>query len=193
MTNSTIAEIKELYDFADRFAREVAESRFEAQIPAINELRYAGHHVLNSFGEGGTVDEEELRKAKGHCERAMYEAAEAGIMFYLESINAFKMEYKDLVVSEVIPDYYKHLARAQKAVDVIVAGRTDRQGVVEQVEEYMVEFRAVRDIVGIFDAAREDLNAKRSQLDEARRRHNTRIALTALGVAVTLFAALFLT
>ena len=193
MADSLIAEIKELYDFADRFAREVGEARFEVQIPAINELRYAGHHVLNSLGEDGTVDEGELRKSKSHCERAMYEAAEAGIMFYLESINAFKEEFKDLVVSEVIPDYHKHLARAQKAVDVIVAGRSGRASVEEQVETYMAEFRAVRDIMDVFDAAREDLNAKREQLEEAKRRHDAKILMAVLGIVVTVFLALFFT
>ena len=77
--------------------------RSEVAIPATNELRYAGHHLLQSINEDGMVhDEEYLRKAKSHCERAMYEAAEAGIMSALEQINDFRKDYKDIVVSEVV-------------------------------------------------------------------------------------------
>lgn len=74
-----LQELRRLYETADGFAREVGEFRSEVPIPAHNELRYAGHHLLQSLDNDGTVaDEDQLRKARNHCERAMYEAAEAG-------------------------------------------------------------------------------------------------------------------
>ncbi len=85
MPEPRIVEIRRLYDQADSLAREVGELRSEVQIPAINELRYAGHDVLLAITDDGAVDIEAFGKAKSHCERAMYEAAEAGIMFCLDS------------------------------------------------------------------------------------------------------------
>ena len=48
--------------------------------------------------DGKIVDEEQLRRAKNHCERAMYEAAEAGIISALDSTRAFRQDYKNIVV-----------------------------------------------------------------------------------------------
>ena len=86
-----IRELRNLYETADSFAREVSEFRSEVSIPVHNELRYAGHHLLQSIDDGGTIVEGgQFSRAKRHCERAMYEAAEAGIMSALDEIAAFR-------------------------------------------------------------------------------------------------------
>lgn len=179
-----ILEIRRLYDQADSLAREVGELRSEVQIPAINELRYAGHHALQAITDDGEVDIEVLAKAKSHCERAMYEAAEAGIMFCLDSIKDFGKTYSDLVISEVIADYPSRLARAQTALDLVVKGRSERASVGEHVAAYMDEFRVVRDIMRVFDASRDDLNAKRAQQIRAHRQFAIRALLLLLGALV---------
>lgn len=163
-----ILEIRRLYDQADSLAREVGELRSEVQIPAINELRYAGHHALQAITDDGEVDIEVLAKAKSHCERAMYEAAEAGIMFCLDSIKDFGKTYSDLVISEVIADYPSRLARAQTALDLVVKGRSERASVGEHVAAYMDEFRVVRDIMRVFDASRDDTSTRRGRSRSAR-------------------------
>ena len=135
--------------------------RSEVPIPAINELRYAGHHLLQSIDDDGTIDIESLGKAKSHCERAMYEAAEAGIMFCLDSIKDSGKDYSDIVISEVIQDYPQRLARVQQTLDMIIKGRSDRDSVETHVDAYMEEFRMVRDTLRVCDASRDDLNIKR--------------------------------
>ena len=163
MTDSHIVELRHLYEKADRFALEIGELRSEVAIPAINELRYAGHHLLQSIDDDGTIDVESLGKAKSHCERAMYEAAEAGIMFCLDSIKDFRKDYRDVVISEVIHDYPQRLARVQQTLDVLIKGRSDRGSVETHVDTYMEEFRVVRDTFRLCDASRDDLNVKRKQ------------------------------
>ena len=132
MPDPRIVEIRRLYDEADSLAREVGELRSEVQIPAINELRYAGHHALQAITDDGAVDIEVLASAKSHCERAMYEAAEAGIMFCLDAMKDFRKTYRDLVISEVIADYPSRLARVQTALDLVVKGRSGRTSVGEE-------------------------------------------------------------
>ena len=51
MPDAKVRELKELYEEADRFAREVGEFQYEVPIPAHNELRYAGHHLLPACGK----------------------------------------------------------------------------------------------------------------------------------------------
>ena len=44
-----ISELTESYETADRFTREVAQFRSTVATPASNELRYAGHHLLQAL------------------------------------------------------------------------------------------------------------------------------------------------
>ena len=190
MARQRIIELKKLYNVAEQHAKEVENLRSEVQIPAVNELRYAGYHVLKAIDEDGNVTDDHLSKAQGHCERAMYEAAEAGIMFCLEMVKRFQYDYQDVVVSEVISDYPDRLARAQQAVNKIIAGRADRESVESQVAEYMDEFRTVRDIMEVLEASRDDLNVKRAQADGVRRRDYIRIAVMILAAVLALLATI---
>lgn len=193
MTRESAAEVKNLFNLfnlAEQYAKEVEILSSAVQVPAINELRYAGQHILKALVEDdGEAADTELGKAKGHCQRAMYEAVEAGIMYCLDEIKAFQEDHRGLVISAVVSDYHKLLVRAQQATDKVVEGRSDRESVAEHVEEYIAEFRAVLEIVRLFEASRDDLSAMRLERDEAKRRHNTRIVMMGLGSAIALLAA----
>lgn len=112
----------------------------------------------------------------------MYEAIEAGIMVCLDAIKKFQDEYRHVVVTEVIQDYPQHLVRAQKAVAVVKAGRSDRESVEQQVEQYKGEFRTLSDIMQLFTASRNDLNA-------VRRRENLKLWRYAVTTAIAILAA----
>lgn len=193
VTDSHVAELRHRYEKADSFAREVGELRSEVLIPASNELRYAGHHLLQSINDDGAIDDvESIRKAKSHCERAMYEAAEAGIMFCVDSIKSFEKDYEDMAISEVIHDYPQRRVRVQRALDLIIKGRSGRKSVEDHVDAYMEEFRAVREILQLCDASRDDLNVKRRREVRDQRKFVTRIVLmlltillAVLGIAVS--------
>ena len=115
-------------------------------IPAHNELRYAGHHLLQAINDDGTIaDDGQILKAKNHCERAMYEAAEAGIISALDLMHIFRTDNKGVVVGEVVPGYSQMRKLARTAQDLLVKGRSGRISAVQQVRSYMDVFRALRD------------------------------------------------
>ena len=61
-----VVEYKRLYNKADHFVREVAEFQDNVIIPAINQLRYTGHHFMDAVDEDGQVsDMSELSNALG--------------------------------------------------------------------------------------------------------------------------------
>lgn len=178
-----VAELRRLYEKADCFAREIAEFRAEISIPAHNQLRYAGHHFLQAINDDiELVDEEQLRRAKNHCERAMYEAAEAGIISALDSIRAFRQDYKDIVVSDVLGSYTDKLVLARKAQDLLARGRADQASAVTRVSEYMNTFRELRAAAETLEAARDDLNAKVMAQVRETRRFALRLLVTVLGI-----------
>lgn len=178
-----VAELRRLYEMADCFAREIAEFRAEVSIPAHNQLRYAGHHFLQAINDDIVlVDEEQPRRAKNHCERAMYEAAEAGIISALDSIRAFRQDYKDIVVSDVLGGYTEKIVLAKKAQDLLARGRADQRSAVARVSEYMNTFRELRAAAETLEAARDDLNAKVMAQVRETRRFALRLFVTILGI-----------
>ena len=191
-TPHRISDLRALYDTADEFAREVAEFRDEIAIPAYNELLYAGHHLLQALDDSGAVsDSEQFRRAVSNCERAMYEAAEAGIISTLESINRFREDYKNIVVKDVVDNYSSILVKARKAQNLLARRRSDQMSSSERASCYMETFRQLRDDSEMLEASREDLNAKVSEQVRYKRRYVIRVLLLLLGIVVAAAGTVF--
>lgn len=95
-----LTRLRAAFNEAEGFAREVGELRSNVPVPAYNQLRYAGYHLLKALDDDAqVVNEPEINKAVGHCERAMYDAAEAGIIQALRELAAFRYEYRFLNIS----------------------------------------------------------------------------------------------
>jgi len=81
------SKIKSLYDEAEKALKLYERVTLSNLAPALNELRYAGHHLLEALN--ATDDEaREMHenRAIGHCERAKFDAKEATVISLLECI-----------------------------------------------------------------------------------------------------------
>ena len=182
----SISELAAAYKIADKSAREVAQFRSAVAVPAINELRYAGHHLLLSLdGTAPVLKPDDIRKATNHCERAMYDAAEAGIIFAIEEIACFQIDYKNVVVSRVVTDYPEIRGLAIRAQETLAQGRDARESAQTQASEYMDLFRSLRDAVHRLNGARDDLNAMLKKDAEDDRRFLLKFVIGVLGVLIT--------
>ena len=178
-----IEKFKSLYETADQFAREVGWLESAVSIPAHNQLRYAGHHISKATGLDGVVDceSENFQKAVNHCERAMYEAAEAGILFLTDEMNSFRKRYKSLVITNVISDYPAKLMVAREARDLVVRGRENRISVTDHVAEYMNKFREMKRVYEELDSCRDELNAAFANQNREHRRYMFGLVVAAAG------------
>ena len=190
-----IAEIVNLFDRAEDLVKEVEKSNGELSIPSINELRYVGYHLARALSTDPSSDvDAEISKAKNHCKRAIYDAYEVGIIFFLENLRQFSerhVENSDHVLA-VIPTYVEDLAAVQKASDFIgdikKNYRNDR-------DQYYVEaqphYQVLREISGKFLAAEPLVQrAHRKAIKRDRRqtrRFITTTLLSILGIAVVCF------
>jgi hypothetical protein len=67
-----IEEVANAFSRAEEEIKKVEDLAGEVAIPAINELRYAGYHVLQALSGNSSEDQDEqFRRAKRHCERAI--------------------------------------------------------------------------------------------------------------------------
>ena len=104
----------------------IAESISDAvTIPAINELRYAGFHILNAVTEKNVdTASKHMFKAQDHCERAVYDAAAAGLVGITDTINRFQTQYRDIAIGDVVNNIAEIRARVDKAETLLADGES---------------------------------------------------------------------
>jgi len=145
-----IREIVKLFDQAEDKVKEVEQLDGTISIPSINELRYAGYHLARIFCKEDSAEiDKQINKAKSHCQRAIYDAHEIGIIYMLEQIKTFQEQYHHLpsFVIDVIPHYTESLYAAQEAADFIAkikeSHRENRSEYYKQCEPYYSELNVI--------------------------------------------------
>lgn len=118
MTSSlSSSSIKKFYEEAEDALKRYERISLVNLAPALNELRYAGHHLLEADSTGKEEEKAlHLTRAKAHCERAKYDAKEATIISLLECVA----DLRDLGISademrQFIPDWDDLIDRASAA------------------------------------------------------------------------------
>lgn len=181
-------DLQKRFAEAESFIKEVELCERELPFPAINELRYAGHHLLKALV---ITDRDEFRHELGevedHCHRAMYEASEAGIMYLIRLLKQFDRDYKDVVVSDTIPSVLEIRQLGAQAAAKLSRGRLNRKSPATQVHEYIEMFKKLKDGVEILEANRNELNkVKKKEFRDSRRfvaQVLFWIAVVAIGIA----------
>ena len=117
MSLPLLSKIHSLFEEAEDALKLYERISLSNLAPALNELRYAGHHILAAeAAEDDAVRDSHVRRAVGHCERAKYDAKEATVISLLECIA----ELRDLGVSAhdmraFIPDWDVRIEAASAA------------------------------------------------------------------------------
>jgi len=186
-TLHTVASFRSEYGRADAFRIEVESFCGKAGIPAINELRYAGHHLLEALDDTGSVaHHDHLHSAVNHSRRAAYEAYETGILTALEMINKFKTDFASIVVSSVVPNYADILQKASAAQSAVEEGRSKDFARDGDHDGRMQAFRDLRGLCQKLEVCRDEANKLLlNQAVDVRR-----TAKTDLYGKLTLFAAI---
>ena len=147
---------------------------------AVNELRYAGRHVLNGLvAENEGKRGREFRRAEDHCERALYEAHDAAVFFYFRSFQQFKEDYSIIPIAETIPDFIEISASMNEARKFLAKAREDAENRASYYEQAEDQHATVKQAWARLDAAREELNKAVRALVESREEEAKAKAATA--------------
>jgi len=160
---STIREICALFTEAEHAIKEVEDSGGELIVPAVNQLRYTGNHLVRYLSDPGVeAARGELDDAIKHCKRATYDAYEAAILNQLMEFKKFKDDYRKTQITTVIPDYPNISAETERARQF---ARNNNQGKTrgEQYHAAKDHLRIIVDNVSKLDACRDELNKQISQ------------------------------
>lgn len=164
---------------AEKAVKEVEYIHAELSIPAVNELRYAGYHISNYLENTELTDE--LKRAVGHCKRAIYDAYEASILYNIKEFRSFKEDYDKVVISEVLADYSVLQFRVTSILEFFQS--IDKETKDEHYAACKQYHQELKDIIKKLDSAREELN-KKIRIE----RKKSFVAIS--GVIVTLLAAI---
>lgn len=146
----------------------------------VNQLRYAGRHILDTIS-GNITDpvDEELTRAKRHCERAIYDAKDTGIVFYLTKIQQFKDDYRGIEITPTVPNYLEIISDARAAKQFVDQARSESDGRHSFYPEVREHLDKIEGAWTTLENAREELNIKL-------RNHNRNVILGYIGVIIAI-------
>lgn len=178
------AALKMLYDAAEADIKKAEIFQGQLSIPAVNELRYAGQHLLRYLVD---PHPDQLLSAQKHCLRARYDAAEGPILYFLKRIEEFQYRYADQVIPEVVPGY----------VDLMVTTEGIKQQIFGISKESREEYAALAGgyidqlarINHTLEIAAVELNKRRHQQKEQQRWGVYGLTAALLGILATILLA----
>ncbi len=156
---------------------------------AINELRYAGNHLLHALDTANKEEaSDQMERATRHCERALYDAYDGAIYYQLDQFRVFREDYRMVVITDLVPDYISIVERmnaARKTLEDARMNTADRGAYYEQAEQQYSSMAADMERLA---AARDELNKKVQEKSAGNRRWlaMTLIALTSAIAAAAL-------
>jgi hypothetical protein len=112
-----LAHIAELFKEAEAAIKEIEDFGSELAVPAVNQLRYCGNHLVRYLSN--TSNKEELKDSVKHCKRAAYDAYESAIAYHLLEFKKFKEDYRKVQITPIIPDYADIQQKIKQARDFI--------------------------------------------------------------------------
>lgn len=199
--SKAFAEVRSYYEMAEQKMKLIEGIGDGLYIPSVNELRYAGCHLSRATVEIDVeVALEELDKALRHCKRAVYDALEVGITYYLETLRTFIDDYRHVVITSIIPDLAEGKIRISAIRDFITKPRDqERDEFWEGCTEHFLE---IQQISTKFENSREELNKLalqqelererfKQEQDLARKRHTHNTVLAYAGVIAAIVFGLF--
>ena len=121
MTSPRIIEIKKLFADAESAIKLYERIGLDNVVSAVNELRYAGEHILAAETAASPDDcETALLRAERHCVRAKYDAIESTIVTLLEQIAAVRQSgFSTNEMSKVFPEWKDCLVKAVEAQKIL--------------------------------------------------------------------------
>ncbi len=178
-------EVQSLYDLAKQQINQLEIMGEGLSIPAINELRYAGEHILKaSTADTDEIKKDQLLRAEKHCWRAIHDGVELGSIIALKKLKEFQEDYKGLPVTEYIPEYQEILGLASRLQNLLAHGeKIEPQEYYHQVNQYLPE---LMDKLSVVERTRDILHKELKSKQQATK---SWLFVVFLSIAVSVFSA----
>ncbi len=173
-----LAYIAELFSEAEIAIKEIEDFGSELVVPAVNQLRYCGNHLVRYLSD--TDNKEELEDSVKHCKRAAYDAYESAIAYHLLEFKTFKEDYRKVQITPVIPDYADIQQMIKQARDFIRNNSESKT----RGDFYKNGREHLQLLAGNVDK----LNSNRDELNKAIRKERTTLLFQVIGGVAAIVA-----
>ena len=199
---SDYKKILELFTQLEPLQKETEQVAKGLDAAALNETRNAAYHLIIALCDKSVCDEE-IKKAENHTKRAIYDCHEAMLLTELDRFKVFKEDYKNIVITDVIPDYVEKCQKAESAKDNIMEVRRqdvqyandydkkyspDRNKMYADIAPYL---KVIQENNKYFDWARPELNKIIIKENDSRRTARNAKIFSAVAIVVAIVAWLF--
>lgn len=115
-----LPDIKKNFAEAEKIIKQIERLGEGIAFPAVNQLRYVSYHLLRALSsEDEDYIDDEMREALYHTHRAIHDSSEIGIVFLIETIREFQLDYKTVSVTDVVPEWIDILKQTNEAKNYI--------------------------------------------------------------------------
>lgn len=165
---SQLREVAKHWKTAEHRIKRTERFNSKLTVPAVNELRYAGYHLLEALSATDpNTAEEALKKAGRHCQRATYDAVESEVMLHLEKIRLFQEDYRNITIDLNGYDYPAIRRAAREANNLINAAKNDDETKDQHYEKLVSHCDHLANDVGTLEDMRDELNKLARAKEEA--------------------------
>lgn len=175
ISDDSLKSFREIWDKAEARIKRTEKLNSSLVIPAVNELRYAGYHLLQALvykPDSGADDEpaESVKKGTLHCRRATYDAVDAESMYYLEAAKNFEQQFENIVIDVPNFDYMTVRARIREARDTMGAARGSYETRDVYYQKMISSCDELKAAIDKMDDARIELVKRQRQQEEQQRK-----------------------
>jgi len=155
--------------------------------PAVNELRYAGRHLVRSLNEDSPKEQlKQIESGAGHARRAIYDVYDAKTLYYFEQCIKFEEDYAKVLSFFNTADFKQDREALQKIKEDLAAiSREARETYLEKVKDYS---ESVKKIYVKWNEHRKELNNFIFLEREKGMRHRLAIITIIIGIPSALYA-----
>ncbi|MDR0609188.1 MAG: hypothetical protein LBG58_03685 [Planctomycetaceae bacterium] len=156
------AEVKKTFKLAETYLKQIELLGEGLSFPVINELRYAGFHVLHAVsGDNDDQIINDYREALEHCRRAVSDAVSLRLHFYINEFAAFEDAYERVIIdTSVIPSYLQDRKTIKQIRNRLFNIKPEDKTKEQHWQELSKDCDLLKNIFELWDEARPNLNKK---------------------------------
>lgn len=200
-----VKQVRDLFQQAEIKLSEANHENGALLVPAVNELRYAGYHLIKALAakEEGPKNaaskkpnepwRTELRKSKDHCARALYDIDDALLIARLEEIKDFRETFYRIEIDDIVQDEAKDIGGYVDILDAAREAKTFSAKIRLEEKQYKQRQRYYQKLsshLKKLTVISDQLRNKRALLLKRARNHDRKITATYISLGLGILAIL---
>lgn len=154
-----VRELRDLYNVAEADLKNVGRVQNELIVTGVNQLRYAGQHLVRALaGEDDADIRGDLDAGIRHAKRAIYDINDSAIQYYVGSYRRFRSAFPRADLATIIgPDYHSAVKAYRDASEHLRITKDAQENRERFYEEARQHVQSMKTVVETLESYRDDV------------------------------------